>query len=304
MAEILQIRLTVSQDFIGAGENTICVLEHNPVKIRSIKVGDTELTVYTIDENTITINADIDEKVVIIYDYWSGIPTIKGNDGMSAYEAAIKGGWKGSEEAFYTAITSVTSKQTEISAIGMLKGNGNGEVVKAVAGADYVIPTGSVATANALVTGRNIQTNLGSTSKVAFDGSADVTPGVTGILSVANGGTGSGSVDNEPVSGSSKMVTSGGIFEALKSKADASTVTSLSSTVTSLNTTVAGKANTTHSQAASTITAGTLGGAVTANASAVSNLNTSQVRNIKASTTDLTAGTALATGDIYIVYEA
>ena len=54
MAEILQIRLTVSQDFIGAGENTICVLEHNPVKIRSIKVGDTELTVYTIDENTIT----------------------------------------------------------------------------------------------------------------------------------------------------------------------------------------------------------------------------------------------------------
>lgn len=59
-----------------------------------------------------------------------------------------------------------------------------------------------------------------------------------------------------------------------------------------------------HNQAASTITAGTLGGQVVANASAVSTVGTKQVRNIYAGTEDMTAGTTtLASGDIYIVYE-
>ena len=59
-----------------------------------------------------------------------------------------------------------------------------------------------------------------------------------------------------------------------------------------------------HSQAASTINAGTLAGKVLANATAVTTLSDKQVRNITASTTDLTAGTsALTTGDIYLVYE-
>ena len=40
-----------------------------------------------------------------------------------------------------------------------------------------------------LTTARTIQTNLGSTSSASFDGSANVTPGVTGTLKVANGGT-------------------------------------------------------------------------------------------------------------------
>lgn len=57
-----------------------------------------------------------------------------------------------------------------------------------------------------------------------------------------------------------------------------------------------------HSQAASTITAGTLGGAVVANASAVANLGTSQVRNIYAGTAEMVAGTtALSAGDIYVM---
>lgn len=61
---------------------------------------------------------------------------------------------------------------------------------------------------------------------------------------------------------------------------------------------------TSHNQAANTITAGTLAGKVLANATAVATLTTSQVRNMKASTTDLTAGTSsLTTGDIYLVYE-
>lgn len=74
--------------------------------------------------------------------------------------------------------------------------------------------------------------------------------------------------------------------------------------VSNLSTTVAGKASSTHNQAASTITAGTLAGQVNANATAVANVGTAQVRNISVGTTDLTAGTsALATGEIYYVYE-
>ena len=65
-----------------------------------------------------------------------------------------------------------------------------------------------------------------------------------------------------------------------------------------------GKAASSHNQAASTITAGTLAGKVQANATAMETLSNAQVRDIKASTTDLTAGTStLATGSLYFVYE-
>lgn len=47
--------------------------------------------------------------------------------------------------------------------------------------------TGSAAT---LTTARTFQTNLASTATASFNGSANVTPGVTGTLPVANGGTG------------------------------------------------------------------------------------------------------------------
>ena len=48
------------------------------------------------------------------------------------------------------------------------------------------------------------------------------------------------------------------------------------------------------------ITGGTMGGALVANASAVANLGTKQIRNIYAGTAELTAGSsALPTGDIY-----
>lgn len=41
-----------------------------------------------------------------------------------------------------------------------------------------------------LTTARTIRTNLASTSTASFDGSANITPGVTGTLPIANGGTG------------------------------------------------------------------------------------------------------------------
>lgn len=59
-------------------------------------------------------------------------------------------------------------------------GNTNGRAVTAA----------SADTATKLATARTIQTNLGSTSGVSFDGSANVAPGVTGVLPVENGGTG------------------------------------------------------------------------------------------------------------------
>lgn len=63
------------------------------------------------------------------------------------------------------------------------------------------------------------------------------------------------------------------------------------------------KAETTHTQAASTITAGTFP-ATGIIAKSGTDYTTARVRNIKASTTDLTAGTStLTSGDLYFVYE-
>ncbi len=52
------------------------------------------------------------------------------------------------------------------------------------------ISTGTSAKAVALATARTIRTNLASTTAASFDGTANITPGVTGILAIANGGTG------------------------------------------------------------------------------------------------------------------
>ena len=46
--------------------------------------------------------------------------------------------------------------------------------------------------AASLTTGRTIQTDLASTSSASFNGTANITPGVTGILASGNGGTGNG----------------------------------------------------------------------------------------------------------------
>lgn len=55
---------------------------------------------------------------------------------------------------------------------------------------------GTAASATKLATGRTIRTNLGSTSTATFDGTANVTPGVTGTLPIANGGTGATTAAN------------------------------------------------------------------------------------------------------------
>lgn len=55
----------------------------------------------------------------------------------------------------------------------------------------YINPINlSVGSAAKLTTARTIRTNLASTSTASFDGSANITPGVTGTLPLGNGGTG------------------------------------------------------------------------------------------------------------------
>ena len=72
---------------------------------------------------------------------------------------------------FYTTYQASTSTGTAITSGKRLEGNIAYEADK-------------------LSTARTIQTDLASTSSASFDGTANITPGVTGTLPVANGGTG------------------------------------------------------------------------------------------------------------------
>lgn len=79
--------------------------------------------------------------------------------------------------------------------------------------------TGSAAS---LTTGRTIQTDLSSTSSASFDGTANITPGVTGTLPIANGGTGatteSGALTNL---GITRVHLTGDVTNSTTSYADA-----------------------------------------------------------------------------------
>jgi hypothetical protein len=72
-----------------------------------------------------------------------------------------------------------------------LRSDGTNSALAAIVAADVPTlnqsTTGSAAT---LTTGRTVQADLSSTSSATFDGSANITPGVTGTLAVGNGGTG------------------------------------------------------------------------------------------------------------------
>lgn len=94
--------------------------------------------------------------------------------------------------------TGQTTQQAAINALAgtqvsgrYLRSNGTNTSLSAIVAADVPTlnqnTTGSAAT---LTTARTIQTNLASTSSASFNGSANITPGVTGNLAVTNGGTG------------------------------------------------------------------------------------------------------------------
>lgn len=67
--------------------------------------------------------------------------------------------------------------------------------------------SGNAGSATKLATARSIQTNLASTKAASFDGSANIAPGVSGILPVANGGTGKSSLADVIVGTAQKLQT-------------------------------------------------------------------------------------------------
>lgn len=110
---------------------------------------------------------------------------------------------------------------------------------------------------------------------------------ITGTLPIANGGTGATSASAARTAlGVAYGTAAGTVCQGNDSRlSDARTPTS-------------------HNQSASTISAGTLGGKVNANATAAATLSAAQIRDIYAGTADAQAGVStLATGTIYIVYE-
>lgn len=89
--------------------------------------------------------------------------------------------------------------------------------------------TGSALTAVALATPRSIQVNLASTTPANFDGTADITPGVNGVLPVSSGGTG----------GDTPATARAGISAAvLGDNGDITKLTNLSNGITGLSTNV------------------------------------------------------------------
>ena len=87
-----------------------------------------------------------------------------------------------------------------------------------ITSAENVAITADVA--NSLSTAGTVRVNLASSSAPTYTSGGNITPGVTGILPVANGGTGNSSVDTTPTANSTKMVTSGGVASALAGKQD------------------------------------------------------------------------------------
>jgi len=71
---------------------------------------------------------------------------------------------------------------------------------------------GTAVAATKLATTRSIRTNLASTAAANFNGTANITPGVSGVLPVANGGTGTNSLASLAAAmGSSPWTISDGI---------------------------------------------------------------------------------------------
>lgn len=131
-----------------------------------------------------------------------GIQGPAGEDGKSAYTSATEGGYTGTETAFNQALASIPDKADKAvpsaaNNVALLDASGNlADSGKALTPAAIgALPAGgTAAAATKLATARTVQVNLGSTTAANFDGSANITPGVTGTLPVARGGTGVTSV--------------------------------------------------------------------------------------------------------------
>lgn len=133
-----------------------------------------------------------------------GIQGPAGEDGKSAYTSATEGGYTGTETAFNQALASIPDKADKAvpsaaNNVALLDASGNlADSGKALTPAAIgALPAGgTAAAATKLATARSIQVNLASTTAANFDGTGNVTPGVTGTLPASNGGTGYTSLSN------------------------------------------------------------------------------------------------------------
>ena len=119
------------------------------------------------------------------------------SDGKAYVDLSRNGG------IIYTLNNTVNAATSEKTADTIVKRDSNGAAKLDI--------TGNASTATTLSTARTIITDLASTSTASFDGSGNITPGVSGILPVANGGTGQSSLDNVVVGKAKKINTSAAI---------------------------------------------------------------------------------------------
>lgn len=131
-----------------------------------------------------------------------GAPGPAGADGESAYQIAVDNGFEGTEEDWLTSLHGADGGPGPAGADGAdgksayqyaVDGGytGTEEEFQALMGTGPWLPlAGTAAEATKLATSRTIRTNLASASAANFNGTANVTPGVTGTLPIANGGTG------------------------------------------------------------------------------------------------------------------
>ena len=99
-----------------------------------------------------------------------------------------------------TKLAAARTVQTNLASATAASFDGSANIAPGVTG---VLPvanggtgnnTGNAASATKLATARTVQTNLGSTAAASFNGTANIAPGVSGVLPVASGGTGATSV--------------------------------------------------------------------------------------------------------------
>ena len=141
----------------------------------------------------------------------SGVQTIDGISVVAGDRVLVKDQTTASQNGIYIVNASTWTRSTaadganeiDSAVVGVDQGTTNGgrfftntfkttDTVGTTAMPWYEVATTSstVSSANTLATARTVQTNLGSTASASFNGSANITPGVTGTLPVSNGGTG------------------------------------------------------------------------------------------------------------------